>query len=609
MAVDISQQVQQIRTAVFARDVRDSIAGGLDTMASQINQYEEDLSSQQDSVTERQTNLENQYTQQISNNISSHPSSAETVAARTSNATGQTSDTIGHRIDGIDSQLADIMYDVRTPSSPLNKVIGDGVADDTIALQAIHDYIVNNVGRGVILIPSNYVIKITSTFNWDVSKVSIISNGGVLLADINDTSKYAISTISSEQGNPYNQSMNYMSGVILKCKTADSCNGINFNGGTGNNGASRINIIRCQVIGFNIGVNYGTHAYCINFDKTEIYNNNIQINIPSGQSDYGERLSFLQCNIYNGGTAIVCNTNADVYFEQCSIDYNSHQILNITAGIINFIGCHIEQANNAFTSSNRAFELSGNGTDVMFIGGELLFVGSTATTDYIFNNSITGRGKLVLSNVFLHNALTTTGYLITGTGVNDIKTKHYAIDSGAELTNINDSVCTDGSFENGLLDILYITGDTQAITGHALSGQNIVLSESTDYFYDGTHSLKITKTYGSGSYAEFTILIPITVGKIVGWEYFLKNPNSNAGSINIIERFARVDNNYNVIRAQIKGDMTIQLTSTFDWTKYQSNNSPITPNWATHYQLDFNLFSFNGNRESLYLDKLTVTEK
>jgi|GEM_PF-2853749 len=150
MAVDISQETQAIRTAVFAKDVRDSIAGGLDTMASEVNTYESNLSADNDQFktditaqeaqhaqaestrvtaeqgrvsaeTTRQSNEQTRQTNETNrvsefNTIKTAYESAthentsvELTAARTSGVTGQSYNNIGLRMDNTDSQLANIM--------------------------------------------------------------------------------------------------------------------------------------------------------------------------------------------------------------------------------------------------------------------------------------------------------------------------------------------------------------------------------------------------------------------------------------------------------------------------------------------------------------------
>jgi len=87
----IIDKVAQIRAAIFGKDVRENIASGIEAINSEVI-----------STTTKQNNLKSQFDSLV---INSGSSNAELVAGRTSNVTGLTSDTMGHRMDGVDSQL------------------------------------------------------------------------------------------------------------------------------------------------------------------------------------------------------------------------------------------------------------------------------------------------------------------------------------------------------------------------------------------------------------------------------------------------------------------------------------------------------------------------
>lgn len=139
----IPEIVAKIRTAVYGRDVRESIALGIELMDDNIFNFNSDLDNRIDTLTEninisitatnkritdreaaiidninakddnikdsvtvlsnKQVTLENTFTDLV---INAGNSNAEIVAARTSNVTGITADTIGHRIDAIESKSA-----------------------------------------------------------------------------------------------------------------------------------------------------------------------------------------------------------------------------------------------------------------------------------------------------------------------------------------------------------------------------------------------------------------------------------------------------------------------------------------------------------------------
>lgn len=173
MAVDVSQRTTQIRTAVYGKDVRENIAGGIEDIAKDVNAfegsidknqddfknaitkqqndyedkitnrqndyeadlskkesdfeismenkqqtYEENITGRQNNLEDRQgnlevrqTNLENTFDQEIENAVSENPSSAETVYARTDHVSNVTYHNLGERLDTLINLLGYIPVD------------------------------------------------------------------------------------------------------------------------------------------------------------------------------------------------------------------------------------------------------------------------------------------------------------------------------------------------------------------------------------------------------------------------------------------------------------------------------------------------------------------
>ncbi|MCH3962697.1 MAG: hypothetical protein LKE46_00245 [Clostridium sp.] len=162
MSVDVSQETAQIRHAVYGKEVRESLAHGIEKIAGDVNQfeetidkdqqdfkdeitkrqddyetslskkendfednmedkqqaYEENITGRQDNLEDRQgklevrqTNLENTFTQEIENAVSENPSSAETVYARTDHVNNVTYHNLGERLDTVMNLLGYIPVD------------------------------------------------------------------------------------------------------------------------------------------------------------------------------------------------------------------------------------------------------------------------------------------------------------------------------------------------------------------------------------------------------------------------------------------------------------------------------------------------------------------
>ena len=114
--MSIIDKAAQIRSATYGKDVRESIASGIEEIDSEVvsnsvmhTAREEALETRQLLVEIKENNLEDQFNGLI---INAGDSNAEIVAGRTSNVTGITSDTIGHRVDAVDIHLKNIDNDI-----------------------------------------------------------------------------------------------------------------------------------------------------------------------------------------------------------------------------------------------------------------------------------------------------------------------------------------------------------------------------------------------------------------------------------------------------------------------------------------------------------------
>lgn len=90
----INKELNQIKNAVYGREVRSSIHDGID----KINNETEKSTELSEETESRQISLENQFEEHIKNMTLEDPSSAEIVSARTAKD-GTTYDTLKERLD------------------------------------------------------------------------------------------------------------------------------------------------------------------------------------------------------------------------------------------------------------------------------------------------------------------------------------------------------------------------------------------------------------------------------------------------------------------------------------------------------------------------------
>lgn len=115
---NIKDKITQIRQAIYGKEIRESIASGIESINTEV----ESTTERQRQVETRQTNLENTFNAEIENAISENPSSVETVAARTDNINNKTYQNLPERLDDFASQLAEM------ESKKVDKIEGKGLS-------------------------------------------------------------------------------------------------------------------------------------------------------------------------------------------------------------------------------------------------------------------------------------------------------------------------------------------------------------------------------------------------------------------------------------------------------------------------------------------------
>lgn len=156
---NIAAKIAQIRAAILGKDVRESIASGIEG----INLEVVSTTGKEDLLKISQDALRTQFDDEVINMTLADPSSAEIVAGRTSNVTSQSFDTIGHRGDNVDTQLSDMVHYVSIAkynnnlllalASESNIFIPEGTYEVTATLTSdlLHGKTIKGVSRKSIL--------------------------------------------------------------------------------------------------------------------------------------------------------------------------------------------------------------------------------------------------------------------------------------------------------------------------------------------------------------------------------------------------------------------------------------------------------------------------
>lgn len=154
MAIDpnIRKKANDIRNKVYGREVRESLASGLEEMSSDVVENE----GRQSVVEVRQDSVESQW-QAVSDEMTDKDviSAPEIIAARDGEAN------LKARLDKekneVTAQLAQIAINVKQLPLPLVSAKGDGTTDDTQAIQNAFDYVATLAG-GTVYIPTGHYI-------------------------------------------------------------------------------------------------------------------------------------------------------------------------------------------------------------------------------------------------------------------------------------------------------------------------------------------------------------------------------------------------------------------------------------------------------------------
>lgn len=233
--------------------------------------------------------------------------------------------------------------------------VGDGITDDTAAIQAAHNYAasINSTGMPQVVFPAG--VYVVTSLNW--SPLVAIYCGGQVVLKTSITSGIALH-VSTEFGNWANNDPNYhgntlvLGGKLLLINTngsaGNTATGIFFgDDGIGNYSAESISLLCVHLEGWKYSHRFGSHAYLISFVDSFFGNNeNAIFNDYGTYIDRVERLTYISCtfsrnkNVIDGNT----NCNGDFTFQACSFDYNKQILPGTTNAMVISVGggSHLE---------------------------------------------------------------------------------------------------------------------------------------------------------------------------------------------------------------------------------------------------------------------------
>ncbi len=377
--------------------------------------------------------------------------------------------------------------------------------------------------------------------------------------------------------------------------------------------ASHLSCLNCLVYGFGYGVDFYTESYTNSFVNCDFGQNAIAVRGRSGGSNYGERLAFVNCVLYDNivGIQNAINTGA-MQFMNCSIDYNTTQLTATNQSVTELHACHWE-CNDA--GAGKVMASVTGGSFLTIVGGHMQGNGTPGA--FAQNGVFTTDASSVISihDCFLFNLANTAGsWDSAGTGGGKISidgASSYPVSYLPPVTSALSNPLLNPSFEAATIqDYWTIMLDTGAITNR-LTGTNLNLTLSSTNPHSGAKSLLWTKiATGNG---DIALLVPMPPGgrrfAITLW--YRVPAGSNGGTVFLTTSWYRIEGTQangtpNVLGAGAAYD-TFGLggtTSLVNWTLISTGLDRVLPPGATHLALYFAGNAFSG---TLQLDDLSVT--
>jgi hypothetical protein len=333
---------------------------------------------------------------------------------------GTVFDDLNTRVTNNTSSLADNAKKLDTSeisAASLGMLPGTDIT--TTLLAVLSDDTKKNI---IIKFKKKAMYTITQPIVIDLFKYGIDGNGCIFQFSLADTTKWGItltSSLSTQQdgvvmgGSPTGNIVNVFKNIIMQTLNRDkNCNGLFFNNMSGKSAHLITNQI--AVLGFNKGVGFGSNSYMITNDKMNVAYCGTCINLESGITDTGERLSFTNGAISDSDLMVNNTTDQALHFQNMSFDFSTTFFNN--SGQLYFTNCHIEAPESYFNlTDDTSFWGTVSSTGSVFFTNcrMLIAYGTNPTTKkYLFNLS---SGDTLISFINCHINIKVQ-YLCTGTG-------------------------------------------------------------------------------------------------------------------------------------------------------------------------------------------------
>ena len=432
-----------------------------------------------------------------------------------------------------------VLRNVQTELNDVIKVkqfgaIGDGVVDDTAAIQAAIDAIVTGAKPRTLQFEDASTYKVTATLYRDVSLVGIDFNGATLDLSGVSSGPGMLHASSGSFGVSGCQPLPIRHGKIAGNSTSGS---VAFQYGTTTNvhglistaNVAGFSLDHISFINADIAEDYVTRCFDITHIACEYEQcgaSTAVLRCLSGGTNYGENLVYAAgCAFHNSGTVLKQDyVSSQFNFSQCTFDYCA-QYFNVNNGFCISTNCYFEWSNDTaiqFLAANDALIVIEN--PIMSVTGPRVnfdIFQSNTNNPVGFN-----KGQGLKSGIFVRGGTigfqnaTTRRYLCTGTGAYDFKGVDY---SGYALSQ--SSINAIGTYTNKIFNGAF----TSNIAGWTVTGS---ASWNSTGGVSGDGSLKLVYDQATNAYIEF----PATGGDspIVTYDITLSGVTSRFVGVHLI---------------------------------------------------------------------------
>ncbi len=463
--------------------------------------------------------------------------------------------------------------------------VGDGVTDDSIAIQAAITYAAT-IGNAHVVFPPAVAYKLNSGISIDTNKVSVDLGGNLINFAGMTTGKAITITNSSADANVRNY-LNHAHPIK---------NGIVIGPGVATTAVTAIDITDTGVlntlsgllfeglgfVNFAKDVNLGAGAFCITFRKCNFTilsgtPSTYSINIPIA-TNAGERNVFEDC-MWNNRKNILsqANANADTYFVNCSQDGFGSLAMTITGGRVTISGGHIENTDD----TGIWYNVSGTNSGLLLTGGvEMYFASATKASFSPFNSdSSCVRMGVQFGDCVYAAGATHSVPIVSGTGVVGVHNLAM-IGTIHPVISAKTNMLAYPSFDAGTL-----AGDSWTVSSSG-AGVTPVAAIPPTAPPTGANALHFQGGVGAET-SIASIIFPIKPGQNVQGEFWWLIPTTTGTGYSFSTTANWLDAGKNVISTPYAYSRTALQTT---WFRDAVNPAVPAPSGAAYFQVAHNLF-------------------